>query len=128
MPQVRLVPETRVRLPRLRPGDDDRSKGFTREIFESLANLESRNFWFRSRNKLIAWAMARYFPHAKDVLEIGCGTGFVLSDLEALFPAMRLAGSDVQISGLARAARRESSRRPCFRWMPAVSRSRTNLM
>jgi SAM-dependent methyltransferase len=85
------------------------AKGFTREIFESLANLESRNFWFRSRNKLIAWAMARYFPHAKDVLEIGCGTGFVLSDLEALFPAMRLAGSDVQISGLARAARRIKS-------------------
>ncbi len=85
------------------------AKGFTREIFASLANLESRNFWFRSRNKLIAWAMARYFPHAKDVLEIGCGTGFVLSDLEALFPAMRLAGSDVQISGLARAARRIKS-------------------
>lgn len=83
--------------------------GFASDVSELLASAEARNFWFRSRNQLIIWALGRYFPAARSVLEIGCGTGFVLSGLEAHFPGIRLAGSEIKIPGLAYAAQRVKS-------------------
>jgi SAM-dependent methyltransferase len=71
-----------------------------------LARLEAGNFWFRARNRLIAWAIGRYFPGARSLLEVGCGTGFVLAGIAAAFPAVRLAGSEAASEGLALAATR----------------------
>jgi hypothetical protein len=53
------------------------SDGFETKAFTQLVTLEGNNFWFVSRNRLIVWALQRYFPQAKNFLEIGCGTGFV---------------------------------------------------
>lgn len=80
--------------------------GYDPAHFAELAGLESRNFWFRARNRLIVWALGRYFPGAKRFLEAGCGTGFVLSGLAAAFPALDLTGSEVAAEGLAFAAGR----------------------
>ena len=80
--------------------------GFRSEYFADLANLEAHNFWFRARNRLIIWALRRYFPLARSLLEIGCGTGFVLSGIEAEIPALKLFGSEVHSNGLRLAAQR----------------------
>jgi SAM-dependent methyltransferase len=80
--------------------------GFRPEYFEKLAALEAASFWFRARNQLIAWACDRYFPATSRFLEIGCGTGYVLSRVAGVFPSAQLTGSEVFTAGLAIARRR----------------------
>jgi SAM-dependent methyltransferase len=76
------------------------SEGFEAGYFARLAEMEAGNFWFRSRNRLLMWALRRYFPEAKTFMEIGCGTGFVLSGIRQEFPELALSGSEVFSEGL----------------------------
>lgn len=85
--------------------------GYDPTHYSALAGLESRNFWFRARNRLIVWALGRYFPGARRFLEAGCGTGFVLSGITAAFPALEMTGSEVAAEGLGFAARRAPAAR-----------------
>jgi SAM-dependent methyltransferase len=80
--------------------------GYDPAHFAELAHLESGNFWFRARNRLIVWALRRFFPEARSLLEIGCGTGFVLAGIAESFPRLRLSGSEASTDGLAYAAAR----------------------
>ena len=80
--------------------------GFEVASFELLARLEPTSFWFRSRNRLVLQLLSRYFPTAKRLLEIGCGTGFVLSGLRHARPDLELTGSDLYEAGLKFAAER----------------------
>lgn len=82
------------------------AEGFKAEYFEQLAGLEAGNFWFRTRNALVTWALAKYFPSMGSFLEIGCGTGFVLSGVAQAFPDARLVASEVYSAGLYFAAQR----------------------
>src|SRR4051812_14712241 len=84
----------------------EESEGFEAGYFAQLARLEAGNFWFRARNKLVVWALRSYFPEAKSFLEIGCGTGFVLSGIREARPEMELSGSEVFAAGLGFAAER----------------------
>ncbi len=81
-------------------------EGFRPEYFSGLAAIEANNFWFRSRNSLIVWALGKYFPRAVSFLEIGCGTGFVLSGISKAYPRLALFGSEVYSAGLGFAAER----------------------
>ena len=83
-----------------------RNDGFEASHFQQLQALESRHFWFRSRNRLLQHAFKRCFPGANSFLEIGCGTGFVLSGFRQRFPDLRLAGSEIFANGLRFAERR----------------------
>ena len=80
--------------------------GFKATYFEELARLEGSNFWFRVRNDLILWVMQRYVPDLTSFLEIGCGTGFVLSGIARNFPGVELSGSEIFTAGLGFAAQR----------------------
>jgi SAM-dependent methyltransferase len=80
--------------------------GFPEESFEGLARVEAGNFWFRARNAIVLWALRKYFPDFQSLLEVGCGTGFVLSGIAQAFPRVRTAGSEVYTAGLAFAAKR----------------------
>lgn len=80
--------------------------GFDPDTFDRLVELEGLSFWFRTRNRLIAWSMQRYFPEAQGLLEIGCGTGFVLSGLRRALPHLRLAGAELHADGLVHASKR----------------------
>ncbi len=82
------------------------SEGYDARYFAQLIELEANNFWFRARNRLIIWALQRYFPQAHNFLEIGCGTGFVLSGIEQQFPHLALSGSEIFSHGLQFAAQR----------------------
>ena len=85
------------------------NEGFREEYFGALAELEAGNFWFRARNDLIVWAMKRYFPDCRSFLEVGCGTGFVLSGISAAYPSIELSGSEIFSAGLGFAAERVPS-------------------
>lgn len=83
-----------------------RNDGFGEEYFAMLAPVEADNFWFRSRNRLLQWALQRFFSDARTFLEIGCGTGYVLAGMQNAFPRLRCCGSDIFTRGLAFAAQR----------------------
>jgi SAM-dependent methyltransferase len=63
--------------------------------------VEPESFWFRARNRLVVSTLRRRFPDARSLLELGCGTGFVLEALRAAFPEWRLVGSELYEEGLA---------------------------
>jgi SAM-dependent methyltransferase len=92
--------------PAFAPEATEASESFDAACFARLAALEAGNFWFEARNRLLVWALGRYFPHARSFLEIGCGTGFVLSGIGRAFPALTLAGAEVFSEGLAHAGAR----------------------
>jgi SAM-dependent methyltransferase len=80
--------------------------GFKADYFAELAALEAANFWFKARNRLISWALRRYRPAMGSFLEVGCGTGFVLSGIATEHGRAALSGSEIFIAGLPHAAAR----------------------
>ncbi|HZP94401.1 MAG TPA: methyltransferase domain-containing protein [Burkholderiales bacterium] len=80
--------------------------GWDPDYYPRLFRLESGNFWFRARNRLILWALEKFFPAARSMLEVGCGTGYVLSGIAIARPAMALTGSEIHEAGLDWTARR----------------------
>lgn len=93
---------------RFAPDIDHANEGFKPEYFDDLYELESRNFWFKSRSKLIHHMIRRYFPGTANFLEIGCGTGYVISNIGNQFPAFQLTGGEGISAGLKFASRRSS--------------------
>lgn len=90
------------------PKKENFDDGFDKDFFSKLFQLEENNYWFRSRNRLLIWALRSYFPKACLLLELGCGTGFVLSGLQKAFPSLRLYGSELFPEGLDFAGQRLS--------------------
>ncbi len=80
--------------------------GFNPELFERFAAIEAGHFWFVGRNNILRDCMLRYFPAVKNILEIGCGTGFVLSSTRQIYPEAQLCGSDIFTEGLSYAKQR----------------------
>lgn len=79
---------------------DVRTGAFDPAHFSRLFALEAGSFWFRGRSDLIEWALRRYFPDTRDLLEIGCGTGYVLDRLRRSFPDISLSGTELFAEGL----------------------------
>lgn len=82
------------------------NQGYDAAYYGDLYALEARNYWFRARNALLSWALRKYFAEAHDFLEIGCGTGFVLSGVAAAMPQLAVHASEVSSAGLPYAAQR----------------------
>lgn len=101
------------------PGFAHEGGGFKSNYFSELARLEEANFWFRSRNQLLMWALENYCPNFQSLLEIGCGTGYVLSGIAKKFPHSTLYGSEIFIAGLGFAA----ARLPSAKFMQMDARS-----
>jgi SAM-dependent methyltransferase len=80
---------------------------FSPETFERLFNAEDRNFWFRSRNRIVRHFMKKIIAEKKFVtfLEVGCGTGYVLKGLKGLDNIL-LNGSELYLEGLKFAKKR----------------------
>jgi SAM-dependent methyltransferase len=75
--------------------------GFEPHYFATLARLEAANFWFRARSDHILDALRTRTASFRSMLEIGCGTGYVLDGVHASFPDVALCGSDAFVEGLA---------------------------
>lgn len=105
-PGCSFTPTLTAGFPALAPELANGGAGYQPEAFAEMAALEAENFWFRSRNRLILWAMRRHFPQMHLYLEIGCGTGFVLAAVLEAYPKARVTGSEVFSAGLPYAASR----------------------
>ncbi|HET9818189.1 MAG TPA: class I SAM-dependent methyltransferase [Rhodanobacteraceae bacterium] len=55
---------------------------------------------------MIVHALRRFFPHARRLLEIGCGTGYVLRGITERLPELQVSGSEIFLEGLDFASRR----------------------
>src|SRR5438105_9817440 len=94
-PNCGFSPEAIDGFPSFAPDLARENLGFKESYFDHLATLESGNWWFESRNSLIAWALGRFFPGAGSFLEVGCGTGFVIANVARQFPKLRCTGSEI---------------------------------
>jgi SAM-dependent methyltransferase len=71
--------------------------------FSGLAAAEERHFWFIARSELIAGLVGQLLPdpdHAPWVVEVGCGTGKVLSAVGSALPKSKLVAFDYFSEGL----------------------------
>ena len=59
-------------IPLLAPALAGEVEGFDPAAFAMLAAAEDGHFWFESRNRLIVRTLRRWFPEARDYLEVGC--------------------------------------------------------
>ena len=105
-PSCNKYPETVDDFLSFAPDLVSENDGFEAKSFEMLFKVEAANFWFRSRNRLLIWTLRKYFPNAKSLFEIGCGTGYVLSGIQSELPGLHLYGSDIFSNGLSFADKR----------------------
>ncbi len=105
-PECQVKPQLIDGFEAFAPAFAHESTGFKPEYFSELAILEAANFWFKSRNAIIIWALKTYAKSIGSFLEIGCGTAFVLSGIAKAFPDTRLFGSEILTTGLGFAAQR----------------------
>jgi SAM-dependent methyltransferase len=96
-------------IPIFAPELADTVSGYDPKLFAELSELEAGFFWFVARNELIAGLVNKFFPEARRLLEIGCGTGAVLRDLASSRQWERLVGSELHPAGLAHARQRLQS-------------------
>ncbi len=93
----------------LAPDLDDVDEGFALASYETLQAMEDGHFWFSTRNTMIGWLIRQYAGDAKRVLEIGCGTGYVLFATREALPQAQIAGSELHSAGLVHAVRRHGN-------------------
>lgn len=79
---------------------------YPKEFYSFLYENEQKNFWFWGRNKVVEAVVRKAVSNTQDFsfLEVGCGTGFVLSHLEKL--GFEMTGIDIHREGLKFARKR----------------------
>ncbi len=82
-------------------------------LLDELVAAEAWHFWFRARRQLVLWALGRYFPSCRSVIDVGCGTGFVVQELQRTSPHLRVVGCDILHEAVL-AARRRQQNLPVF--------------
>jgi len=69
-------------------------------VHDLLVQFDASNFWFMHRNQIIMLSLGNFFPKAINLLEIGCGTGLVLSGISKRFPEISLFGAEAYSNAL----------------------------
>src|SRR5271166_245776 len=70
-------------------------------VYEKLASIENKSFWFTGRNEIIQFFFKKVLgERSARVLEVGCGTGFVLEGRSKSFPRYQLMGADIHVEGM----------------------------
>ncbi len=57
-------------------------------LWDAIARVERRHWWFRGRREIIARVLEQTLPPGAAILDVGCGTGFVLERLAGRFDAL----------------------------------------
>ena len=73
--------------------------------FKSLYAAEEKHFWFRYRNKILGDIISNLLKgHVNPrILELGCGNGNVISEIQKRLPDATLIGSELHEEGLVNA-------------------------
>jgi SAM-dependent methyltransferase len=100
---IAIIDGFRCYAPALALGSDD----YPIDLYDRLSRLEEGHFWFQARNRIILRLLRRYLGNQvrPRLLEIGCGTGFVLQQLAAE-NRYQLTGLESHIAGLRHARAR----------------------
>jgi len=91
---------------------------FPTSAFSRLAQAEAGHWWFRTRNNVLLWALRNKVKPFARLLEVGCGTGYVLEGVSRAWPDAELHGSEYFEEGLEHARKRIARAR--FRQMDAT--------
>ncbi|PZU96169.1 MAG: class I SAM-dependent methyltransferase [Pseudanabaena sp.] len=51
------------------------------ELYQEMYSLERQHWWFLARRKILTGLISHYLPQGQ-VLDVGCGTGFILEELQ----------------------------------------------
>lgn len=82
-----------------------RSADYLPDTFDLIADLETRHFWFDSRNRVILSTLRREGARrGQAVFDVGCGIGTILKCLEDA--GLQTCGLDMHFEGLKHARRR----------------------
>lgn len=79
---------------------DSGHSGYSEAEIASMKRDQTSGFYWPARNDMIAWLLQRYFPNAKRVLDIGCGTGYVTERCIAELPNACFYATDTSSQGL----------------------------
>jgi SAM-dependent methyltransferase len=80
--------------------------GMPVDAHHQLDAVQDSSFWFRVRRQLIQDIVRKRSAQAAHVLEIGCGTGYMLGGLRSVLPEAELFASEIYLNGLPYAAKR----------------------
>ena len=74
--------------------------------YQAISRVETKHFWFAARGQMLAALINKFIPekHRGSFLEIGCGTGIVLSKLQTL--GFDVTGLDVNEAAIVYAKKR----------------------
>jgi SAM-dependent methyltransferase len=95
------------------PANASSDGGYDPRFFAEIAKVEDEHFWFCARNRIIAAAVkgvVERFKARYRVLEIGCGTGVVLEQLQETCRGAEVMGMDVFPEAVEFASRRAKLR------------------
>lgn len=82
------------------PNISGASESYDPSWYKELATLETTNYWFVARNRLIQLLAKRYLSFTSSYLELGCGTGYVLQMLCKTFPSWSFSAAEAQHDGI----------------------------
>lgn len=86
--------------PLFSPALSEINDGQPKNSHHLLNHLQADSFWFRGRNQLIKNMISAYFPDAVDVMEIGCGSGYVLNGIREVLPLAKLTATELYLYAL----------------------------
>lgn len=79
---------------------------FPSSAYAQLAQAESGHWWFQMRNQVLIWVLKKKVRPFASLLEVGCGTGYVLEGISHVWPEAKLQGSEYFEEGLQHARKR----------------------
>lgn len=100
------------------------SSTYPSSLYKIIATIDEDHFWFTSRGSMIKDFIGSFISHpaGKQLLEVGCGTGIVMAQLEHM--GFTCTGLDVNAQAIAYAKRRTKGRlvlQSIFRYTPTSS-------
>jgi len=66
-------------------------------LYHDMNRLEHSHWWFLARREIITSVIEAYVPHNAAVLDVGCGTGFVLERLQGDYEAHGIDTAEVAV-------------------------------
>lgn len=68
-----------------------------RSVYEDMNRLEQSHWWFVARREILAKVIDAYVPRGSAILDVGCGTGFVLQQLKNDYEAHGLDAAPIAV-------------------------------